>query len=75
MKYLLIAAAFIATAVAQTIQDRTCATECQPLIEYSDACLNSSGYDYSDDITVAQVYLNCICKNTAAIDKYNSKAK
>jgi hypothetical protein len=75
MKYLLIAAAFIVTAVAQTIQDTTCATECQPLIEYSGTCLNSSGYDYSEDVTVAQVYLNCICKNTAEIDKYNSKTK
>jgi hypothetical protein len=85
MQYLLIAlTTFFATAVAQTTSSfdlgnlgsgpfTQCISACQGVIDISDQCSNSTGYDFGDDVTKAQAYLGCICSsaNSGPLNSYD----
>ena len=56
---------FVASGFAQSTLDSgfptQCYSACGDVLSISDSCANSTGYDLSDDIVLAQLYLNCIC--------------
>jgi hypothetical protein len=75
-RLLLVISTFVFGALAQTTVGADdgipsqCAGACSTIYSIAYQCANSTGYDYSEDITLVQQYLNCICAsaNTDAIN-------